>query len=163
MDGYYYLHTNGDLIFKKDMDGNAVADFRDSDFVKAFWPLDSGDRESAWTILVEATALGAKGDRVSELASKWRCDDKDAETYARRVGCDLSMDGNQWCATANDFVNLAESVAGFGETCLVAMANLARGLGFRAQKIWGASFKDLLRGHGISGNESLHSGGATSP
>jgi hypothetical protein len=45
--GWYYLHTNGSLIYKRDFDGT-VADFRDSDFVRAFWPLDPSDREGPW-------------------------------------------------------------------------------------------------------------------
>lgn len=34
------------------------------------------------------------------------------------------MDGNQWCATFEDFINLQESPAGFGRTCMEALGNL---------------------------------------
>ncbi len=37
----------------------------------------------------------------------------------------LTMDGNQWCATLPDFINLQESPAGFGDTQDGAIANLA--------------------------------------
>jgi len=34
------------------------------------------------------------------------------------------MDGNAWCATRPDFINLQESLAGFGDTEQEAIANL---------------------------------------
>jgi hypothetical protein len=45
-DHVYYLHTNGELIHKNYTEG-IEADFRESDFVKAFWVLDPEDRETA--------------------------------------------------------------------------------------------------------------------
>jgi hypothetical protein len=84
IEGWYYLHTNGELIYKRDLDG-AVADLRESDFVRHFWPCDPTDREGAWNILVEALALGASPSRVNELAIKWQCNDEDALVYAERL------------------------------------------------------------------------------
>lgn len=37
----------------------------------------------------------------------------------------IKMDGNQWCATWPDFINLQESPAGFGDTPAEAIAELA--------------------------------------
>jgi hypothetical protein len=143
--GYYYLHENRELIFKK-YDEGRVADFRDSDLVKAFWPMEEGSRESAWTLLVESLAAGALIERVEELAKKWKCDDLDAVVYATRIGCVLSKDGDQCCATRSDFVNLQENAAGFGSTCLEAMANLCKALGFKPMKLnWHADFQQLLK------------------
>jgi hypothetical protein len=34
------------------------------------------------------------------------------------------LDGNAWCATLDGFVNLQESVAGFGDTPRAAVENL---------------------------------------
>jgi hypothetical protein len=144
MEGWYYLHTNGELIFKRELGGTA-ADIRESDFARGLWPCDPEDREGAWRILVEALAAGANPTRVLELADKWRCDDEDAQVYAERVGVFLIRDGNQWCATRKDFINLQESKAGFGITCLAAMAALCKELGYKPSKIWGATFKDLLK------------------
>lgn len=141
--GWYYLHQNGSLIYKRELGGTA-ADIRESPFAKAMWPVDQEDRESAWRICVEALAVGASPERVKELASKWKCDDDDAQEYAKRAGCVLKMDGDQWCATRTDFVNLQESPAGFGDTALEAMASLAKELGLRAGKMWNAGFSDLL-------------------
>ena len=38
----------------------------------------------------------------------------------------LKMDGNQWCATYDDFINLQESPAGFGDTQDEAILNLIK-------------------------------------
>lgn len=143
MIGWYYLHENGDLIYKREI-GGVTADIRDSSFARALWGFNPNDREDAWQILVEGLAGGANKSRVLELAMKWKCTDDDAKTYADRVGCVLSMDGDQWCATRKDFIDLQESAAGFGPTALEAMSALAKALGFLPSKMWGKSFKQLL-------------------
>lgn len=142
--GWYYLHTNGELIYKPEHGGTA-ADIRDSDFARGLWSVDPTDRESAWSILVEAGAAGADKPRVSSLATRWGCSNDDAEVYADRVGCRLFKDGAAWCATRADFVNLQESPAGFGDTALEAMTQLCKKLGYKPAKMWDTSFKDLLR------------------
>lgn len=143
-DGWYYLHANGELIHKGPH--TDVSDFRESTFVRAFWPIDVRDREGAWTILVEARAGGANGARIAELAEKWHCDDADAVHYAQRVNCTLSRDGDSWMAAPVNFENLQESPAGFGDTCLEAMAELCKALGYRPATMWGPTFKGLLAG-----------------
>lgn len=142
--GYYYLHTDGSLIWKRYLGGDQVADFRESPFVRHFWPLDINDRETAWTMLVEALALGADPVRVHHLANGWGCTDQDAKMYADLIGAQLKMDGNAWCASRIDAVNLQESPHGFGDTALDALAELCKELGFRAQKTWGTTFKQLV-------------------
>ena len=141
MSGYYYLHENGELIYKPHGD---PCDFRDSDLVRMFWPVDRTNRRNAWNILVEASAAGATPERVRELAEKWQCDDNDAEVYALHVGARLVREGDQWCATRRDFVNLQESDAGFGDTALQALAALCKTLGYVPMKMWGADFARLL-------------------
>ena len=143
--GWYYLHTNGDLIYKSaDIDG-VVADIRESDFARMLWPCEPEDRAVAWRMLVEATALKATPARVNELAARWACDDADADEYAGRIGVALSLDGNAWCATRKDFINLQESPAGFGATKLEAMAGLCNALGFKPSKMWPQTFHDLVK------------------
>ena len=44
-----------------------------------------------------------------------------------------------------DFKNLQESIVGFGNNTLEAMADLCKKLGYKPNKMWGASFKDLLK------------------
>lgn len=123
--GYYYLHVNGDLIFKPGVAYND-SDFVESDFVKAYWFIDTTNREDAWTVLVEALALGAKKEHVMKLANQWECNDEDAMIYAERVNVHVDRDGDKWMVTFRNFINLQESMAGFGDTVLEAMADLAR-------------------------------------
>lgn len=141
--GWYYLHTNGELIYKADPD--AITDIRDSDFAVAAWPWNDG-RKNAWDILVMAGAVGAKPVRIQELAKKWLATDADAVNYAKAVNCELGEDGNQKTATRSNFVNPQESPAGFGDTYLAAMIDLCKELGYAADKLqWGAKFEDLLK------------------
>jgi len=141
--GVYYLHENGDLIYKSGND--EIADIRESPFAIALWAMDPSDRMSAWNILVEGLAAGARIDRIESLATKWGCDDADAVHYAERVGCVLGEDGTQKTATQTDFVNLQESPCGFGSTYLEAMAALAKEIGYKPSELWGATFESLLR------------------
>lgn len=142
--GWYYLHENGDLIYKRDLEGTA-ADIRESDLARGLWPLDPNEREGAWNIVVEALAAGANAERVKDLAAKWNCTDQDASAYADRVGALLSIDGNAWMATRRDFQDLQQSPAGFGDSALEAMAALAKELGYKPSKMWGANFRELLK------------------
>ena len=137
------MHKNGELIYTPELFGGTAADIRESDLATGLWPFLSGDREGAWNIVVEGLAGGANPKRVRELAEIWGCDDVDAQHYADRVGIALTRDGNVWCSHRADFINLQESPAGFGDTCLEAMAELAKALGYKPSKMWGAKFSDL--------------------
>lgn len=119
-DGYYYLHTNGSLIWKK------FEPEPDSPFVKKIWPLDTSDRLQAWNILIEAAVLGADMGRISELAVKWDCNDADAFEYCSRVNLKLFKDGDQWCVAFDDFVNMQESECAFGSTALEALIEFSK-------------------------------------
>lgn len=118
--GFYYLHANGDLIFRR------YRPEADSDFVRKVWVIDTDDRLTAWTLTIEALALGARRERIDALASLWGLTDADAVEYAARAGLTLDRDGNAWCATGPRFVDLATSPAGFGGTALEAFADLVR-------------------------------------
>ncbi len=74
----YYLHENGELIYKRFWPDD------DSPFVKKIWPMDVSNRSNAWMILIEGIALGARIDRVAELAEHWHCDIKDMVEFMRR-------------------------------------------------------------------------------
>jgi hypothetical protein len=144
VEGWFYLHINGDLIYKRE-DGGVYDDLQSSDFVKACWPAVMSDRKCAWVILVEALALGAKPERIRELAILWKCNDEDAYIFASLVRINLFMDGNRACATRTDFENLQESPIGFGNNYLEAMAALAKELGIEAEKsIHRLMFEELL-------------------
>lgn len=144
--GWYYLHTNGELIYKPDTIDGIVADIRDSDFARMLWPFDEADRAGAWRMLIEALALGANKERVTTLAHGWNCNDEDADNMAAHFGLVFGRDGNMWFAHRQDFVNLQESPAGFGATKLEAAAELCKALGYTASKMgWGSTFQQLLK------------------
>ncbi len=146
IEGWYYLHVNGSLIYKREWDGGTAADIRESDFAVMLWPFDHTDWAGAWRIVVEGLALGANPERVRELAEKWGCNDADAQEYAAYLGLVLKLDGDQWCAHRSDFVDLQNSPAGFGKTCLEAMAELAKELKLPPSKIgWASTFQDLVK------------------
>jgi hypothetical protein len=120
------LHTNGELIFKRFRPEN------DSPFVRRVWALDLEDRGTAWLLVIEALALGARRERIDELAAKWGLTDDDALRFVDQAKANgkpafrLFRDGDQWCATFGDFVNVQESQCGFGTIALDALAELAR-------------------------------------
>jgi len=144
IEGWYYLHENGSMIYKREL-GGTIADLRESDFVIMCWPINTQDRASAWRILVEAGAIERTDKaRLKELADKWGCDDEDAENYAQYIGIKVYKDGGSWCATRSDFINLQESTAGFGDTAREAMSDLCKNLGYKPQKMWGTLFEKLV-------------------
>jgi len=137
--GWYYLHDNGDLIYRLEM-GATEQEIRKADFACAMWPYDPGNREGIWSMLVEALSLGANAGRIRDLAAQWNCNEADARRYAEALGIRLYQDGN-WRATRNG----QALPAGSGASCLAAMASLCKGLGYRGGKSWHASFAFLAK------------------
>lgn len=126
MKSYYYLHTNGDLIFKPERVVKSEPGYFDSPFVRRVWLLDTEDRATCWIMLIEALSLGANAVRIKELQDLWNMTNEDAQIFAQRVGLVLKIDGDQWCAYYDDFIDLQSSPAGFGNDCLHAMADLIK-------------------------------------
>lgn len=141
--GWYYLHENGDIIFRRELGGTA-ADLRDSQFVLCMWPLNPTNRAHAWNICVEGLAAGANKDRIMGLANLWGCGEADAGNYAQYLGVEIALDGNAWCVTGPGHRDLQQDAAGFGDTPVEAFADLCKSLGYKPSKIWGHSFKSLL-------------------
>lgn len=123
MVGWYYLHENGDLIYKR-----FEPEVEPGGFVRKVWKFDSTNRFDAWRICIEALVLGARQDRIDELVLKWGLTDEDGKIFVDRSEGKLllSRDGDRWRATFGDFVDLQKSQAGFGTTVLDALVNLAR-------------------------------------
>lgn len=143
IEGWYYIHTNGSLIYKNYID--ADIDIKDSDFCIGCWSFDPTDRLSCWSMLVEVLSTGrVELNRILGLAKHWSCTEEDADIFAKRVGCVLKKDGDSWCSHRADFDNFQESLIGFGDTKLEAMAELCKSLSYKPVKIWGATFKSLL-------------------
>jgi len=126
MKGYYYLHTNGSMIFKPKIVLDSDPLYFDSPFVKKYWFFDSENRTYAWLICIEALSLGADKKRIFELKEKWGLTDEDAVEFATCMKLKIFKDGGQWCAAFFDFVDTQESQCGFGNTALEAFAELAK-------------------------------------
>ena len=64
---YYYLHTNGDLIYKPAQVVNMDSSYFDSPYVKKVWqvPLNFGEVSK---FLTDAKRQGAKSDRILDAA-----------------------------------------------------------------------------------------------
>ena len=142
--GVYYLHQNGSLIYKSGTD--CVADIRDSDFAVGLWFIDTQQRSSMWQLLVEALSAGANKERVFELAGKWFADDIDAEFYIRYH---LNIKGektsnNTFKVFLPDVEGVDETITGFGDTYLEALADLCTKLGYKPAKMWGTDFQTLV-------------------
>jgi hypothetical protein len=137
--GYYYLHENGNLLYKRDF-GDTEEELLESSFVKTYWPVDPKNRGGAWQLVIEALALGANQERVYELVEKWGCWDDDAVKFAQHIGLPLvkSSDG-EWQAS-----DVNETYVGRGPTALEAMVDLCKKLGYRASKDCERGFVNLL-------------------
>lgn len=74
---------------------------------------------------------------TSTYGGGWTCHNDYCQSSACNFACsagaapdwwqtqvNVFLDGNAWCATLDGFVNLQESVAGFGDTPRAAVANL---------------------------------------
>jgi len=85
-DGFYYLHTNGSLIFKPAAVAASKYDtYFISDFVKHVWELDLSDRLCAWRIVLEALSMGCSIPRARELAGKWKLTFEDSIELLKRT------------------------------------------------------------------------------
>ncbi len=83
--GYYYLHTNGNLIFKPVSVVDYDPCYFDSPFVKKFWRLDFTDRFDAWRLILEALSMGCRVERAKELAQKWGLTFEDSVELLKRT------------------------------------------------------------------------------
>ena len=131
--GYYYLHSNGDLIYKRE--GFFDSKDCDSNFVEAIWPIDLSDRTCAWLMLIEAGSLKADENRLDELILLWGINDKDAPNFAEVLEDILLLKkiGDRWITTFrsniysnySDFLDPELRTLGFGKTAFEALIDLA--------------------------------------
>jgi len=66
MKWYYYLHTNGDIIGKNPVVVESDSEYFNSSFVRKVWLVQS--LEDVKAMLAEALELGARKDKIKELA-----------------------------------------------------------------------------------------------
>ena len=93
IDGYYYLTKEGDLIPTKDK-----PELSSNGPVKCFWPVVTDNRLSAWLIVSEGLALGAKRERIEALREKWSLSDEDAKVFAEKQSVTIREEGGQFIA-----------------------------------------------------------------
>lgn len=143
--GYVCMKQNGDLdyIFKSKISED---DLINHNSIKMYWEYSHEDIADSWDILIEAIAVEANEKEIKMLSNAWGLDDKEAQTYAKLRKIKLFKDGNQWCATKSNFKDLQSSPSGFGDTCLDAIGELCKNLGFKVSKSKGrVRFVDLLK------------------
>ena len=63
--GFFCLYKDGRLLWQK-----SPPEQKDI-LLKHFWPVNIDFRGNAWMVALEALAMGAKLDRIKELALKW--------------------------------------------------------------------------------------------
>jgi len=91
MDGYYYLHTYGSLIWKSAIVTQNAPDYFDSPFVKKLWKVNLSNREDCWRVVLEALALNCPLPRIKQLANKWNLTYKDSLQLLKRTKPSLEM------------------------------------------------------------------------
>lgn len=141
VEGWYYLHTNGSLVYKPALDPKVESDIVNSDFALAMWRLDSRDRRNAWRILIEAAALGLAADRLEAMSELWNCSDNDATTYAYHIGLNLQYSPSRGWMTGTHNCKYGASAA----TALGALKLLCQTMGYVGGKPAPKSFEDLLK------------------
>ncbi len=116
---FYYLHTNGDLIHKsKSCD---PSDFEESDLVKKWWVVDLEKRHDAYNMLIHASMIGIRKERLAGLVGKWKITNEDAVNYCKKYGLIQKMALGTFCVTAPRGLN-----KGFGDTLFEAICDFMR-------------------------------------
>lgn len=132
--GFYYLHTEGALIFKR-FDEQRERDLIESPFVSCYWPFDSGNRAHAWQIVICATVAGVHPDRVRVLREMWGCAEEDADKFAEYLGITLGEDQGMMRAVRLATPMSDEKViVGSGKTKFEALVDLAKAVGWKPNK-----------------------------
>ncbi len=84
MKGYFYLHTNGDLIWKPAIVVDSEPGYFDSPFVKRVWKIDTENRATYIAMLSLAKQdPTTRPNRIKELETKWNVTEKDYECLRR--------------------------------------------------------------------------------
>lgn len=76
--GYYYLHTNGDLIYIVNIVVDMDSEYFNSPFVKKYWKFECSNRFDAWMIILEALALDCNMEVAKNLSNKWGLNKEDS-------------------------------------------------------------------------------------
>jgi hypothetical protein len=120
--GYFYLHENKDIIFKREKPEMEIGGF-----VKRVWPFDPEDRAGAYCILIEAAVMDVKPERLETLLEKWQITDDDCLIAAGYYSMLLFQNAprglwNKWAVRWAEH----DTPIGYGPTAFLSMVDLVR-------------------------------------
>lgn len=123
--GYYYLHTNGELIYKPyGREYNPIQDFEESPFVVAYWLINTNNRADAYNMLIRANMLEANHERIDELLTKWNMTNEDTKNYCKAFGIRWGQKGELFTASAEKPETKEESaIVGEASTLFYALCD----------------------------------------
>ncbi len=88
---------------------------------------DITDRGNAWTMVIDASRLGAKQSRIDELVEKWGLTNDDGKEFAKLVGFTIAMDVDKYFVyETKGFVDIQKSQTGFGDSVFEAFVDYAK-------------------------------------
>lgn len=122
---YYYLHENGDLIYKNPK-AYSTEDFEESPFVKIYWIIDLENRLDAYHMLISASICGAKQDRIDDLKKKWGITDKDTQVYCDYVNIVYKETENGWIVYGGGLTKGEIKIYGRGNNLFSAVVDFYR-------------------------------------
>ena len=74
MKQYYYLHTNGELIYKNaySVDSLGAFDYFDSDFVQKYWIIDTENIKSIKKMISEALKMNVNKSCILDIIKRFK-------------------------------------------------------------------------------------------
>lgn len=111
---YFYLHTNGRIIFKK---RTSEEELEESPFVQAWWKINTDEVSDMIRMLIRAHTIGTKED-MDDLVRAWNISDADCEVYAKKEGLKYERVGGMWNVYAADIMKAGMSDRLFMALCL---------------------------------------------
>lgn len=126
--GYYYLHVNGNLIWKRYIDDKQEEEIYNSDLVKKFWTIRENERESLWAVAIEAYCWGNEvtAPQVEEFSIKHNLSNLDGEFFAERAGMYVAQSSDSVYTVGFIGDIGATPQIGTGKNALKAFIDLAR-------------------------------------
>lgn len=121
---WYALLVTGEIISMSPMIAPNIPEVFESDpLFKQYWKIDLDNREDLHKFLIAASIQGAKAGQVLDLILQWKITDDDAILYCKEHNIEWNIDGDQFVVHAQSFINLHDSIAGFGSSLFEAICD----------------------------------------